>query len=1088
MNNFEVKRHQGRDCFPISSKTAFPVFYRTYSRFDNDQREYWDEVCLRSAQGLRDLGNLTSEETRLIYDQSLLTHAMPSGRWLWVGGTDWIKKPENFHGAYNCFHGDTEVLTKEFGYIKIKDAASLGKLHVFNIKSQWKSVHFSNYGGQHLTELVLKRGKFNGPTQTLKVTADHDWFVQSRNQIVSKKTSELGHGDIIPFRFPARPVRDLDVYRLGVQHGIVYGDGSSQGSKGASSLEYKVRLCGEKSELLSYFPEMDGHKVLYCPSYKGDPLVMIDKSSFHPYVEKGNLKSLPVTNDESYLSGFLRGLIAADGSVTRPSSTTINVYGDLETLEFVQAVAPIVGIEPQLLRILYRAGENSNLGKRNKDLWSLNLFAGTMTEDDFLRSSHTSNFVRPKSEHLYWRVIDIYEGNEYEKVYCCEEEETHSFTLANGILTGNCTSTNMSSLDRFGLLMELAMMGSGTGAILERKYTDQLPDVCTHLTVIVEGSPGDVKEEERRQGTSILYTKDDKGRHLAEVVVGDSRQGWADAYQSLLNLATQNPAIVHRQVKVRLGNVRPKGEKLKGFGGTANPAKLGEMFPRIAKILNGCFDRDGRLTPTECCLLIDEAATVVVAGNIRRSAGMRQFDSDAELLKVNLWQEDPETHEWRIDPDRDALRMANHTRVFHHVPSRDEVIESVKIQYQCGEGAIQFAPEAERRSQGEGRYGLNPCGEIIGQDFHCNLAEIHLNTIDPHDIQAQIDAFEAGALSVAVLLNHKFVVDIYQKSREEDPIVGVSITGLFDFFVHAFGIRWLEWWAAGRERVWGETTRWSDLHGETCAHFIGTEGEYFACREEEYLSFWKKVVNTKVWDYCDRHNLKRPNRCTTVQPAGTKSLLTGASPGWHPPKAQRFIRRITFGKNDPVAKAAIDYGYSVVPSQSDKDENGALLTDPYDPRCTEWLVEIPVEVSWANLDGADKIHIENFSALAQFDFYMQVQNHYVTHNTSATIEFYEEETEDLATAIWASMANGSGYISAALMARYHGKQTFPRLPFEPIDKDTYQSLCIEVLNRQTNSDFHAALTAHDTGETEAFNQGPAACDGDRCLMPEPTPG
>jgi hypothetical protein len=26
---------------------------------------------------------------------------------------------------------------------------------------------------------------------------------------------------------------------------------------------------------------------------------------------------------------------------------------------------------------------------------------------------------------------------------------------------------------------------------------------------------------------------------------------------------------------------------------------------------------------------------------------------------------------------------------------------------------------------------LNPCGEILGADFHCNLAEIHLNQIDP---------------------------------------------------------------------------------------------------------------------------------------------------------------------------------------------------------------------------------------------------------------------------------------------------------------------------------------------------------------------
>ena len=29
------------------------------------------------------------------------------------------------------------------------------------------------------------------------------------------------------------------------------------------------------------------------------------------------------------------------------------------------------------------------------------------------------------------------------------------------------------------------------------------------------------------------------------------------------------------------------------------------------------------------------------------------------------------------------------------------------------------------------RYGLNPCGEILGNDFHCNLAEVHLNQIDP---------------------------------------------------------------------------------------------------------------------------------------------------------------------------------------------------------------------------------------------------------------------------------------------------------------------------------------------------------------------
>ena len=360
-----------------------------------------------------------------------------------------------------------------------------------------------------------------------------------------------------------------------------------------------------------------------------------------------------------------------------------------------------------------------------------------------------------------------------------------------------------------------------------------------------------------------------------------------------------------------------------------------------------------------------------------------------------------------------------------------------------------------------GRYGLNPCGEILGADFHCNLAEIHLNRIDPDDHQAQADAFKAGGLAVACLLNHRFEVERYRQSRAWDPIVGVSFTGLFDFFVHAFGTPWLRWWEAGRPD--------------------SEAGRAFRQQEAAYLSRWKQCVHDAVWDYCDRHAMRRPNRCTTVQPAGTKSLLTGASPGWHPPKAQRFIRRITFRKNDPVALACMDYGYAIVPSQSDKDEQGRLLNDPFDPRCTEWLVEIPTEVSWANLPGADQVEINNFSALAQFDFYMQVQRHFTTHNTSATVEFREHEIESLAAAIHQAIQNGEGYISAALLARFDANATFPRLPFEPINQATYHHMVGEVEQRRQCDDFFLALQKYDRGEL--VEAGPAGCDSDKCLLP-----
>ena len=82
---------------------------------------------------------------------------------------------------------------------------------------------------------------------------------------------------------------------------------------------------------------------------------------------------------------------------------------------------------------------------------------------------------------------------------------------------------------------------------------------------------------------------------------------------------------------------------------------------------------------------------------------MRQGTSNDELFanaKNNLWQQD-ENGNWRIDPERDALRMANHTRVFHQKPTLEECIHAVRSQYYSGEGAIQYAPEAIARANAD---------------------------------------------------------------------------------------------------------------------------------------------------------------------------------------------------------------------------------------------------------------------------------------------------------------------------------------------------------------------------------------------------
>lgn len=788
----------------------------------------------------------------------------------------------------------------------------------------------------------------------------------------------------------------------------------------------------------------------------------------------------------------------------------------------------------------------------------------------------------------------------------------------------NCNNTQIVDIESFGLLMNLAMQGCGTGSLLEDKFIENLPVIKNKLTLNVVNSPG-----------AYIFGKEDTiwsfvNDNEIQIVVGDSRKGWVDAYLRLLKIATEVYIGDHFTVNVDIGNVRAAGKRLKGFGGVANPIKLGDMFLSVAKILNRALGR--KLTATECCLVIDEAASCVVAGNIRRclpsfiavdmadgtqkhikdveigeivktpggsrrvsdkfyqgeqqcyqivtrrglavegtknhkfairlatdpldyqwlpvkeiqvgqrimidgasleiteiqpsavfptwdieveeehcffangflshnSAGIKQAgkeDQEFAECKDNLWQQD-ENGSWNIDPDRDALRMSNHTRVYHTKPTLVEIQASITKQYYSGEGAIQYAPEAIARGnadilknnhmrsafikayeRGRGvdylsahmpfmgqeeidhrmnRYGLNPCAEIIGTNFFCNLGEVHLNRLNHKDVESQVRAFTSAALGVCSLLHHEFTDQRYQESRELDPIVAVSFTGLFDFFVQAFGLDWLKWWEMGRPD--------------------NDYGKQIKKREKEYLSIWKESVKMAVIYYCRKHNLKAPNRYTCTQPAGSKSLLTGASCGWHPPKAARYIRRITFGKNDPIALTYIDMGYTVVPSQSDKDENGNLLDDPFDPRCTEWLVEIPFEVSWANIPGADQIDINKFSATAQFDFYMQVQKHYSTHTTSATIELREDEIGSLSEAIYEAIQNDEGYISAALLSRIDAP--YPRLPFETIDQETYQKLSEQVVSRRKTGDFHTALMSHDNPET--LPEGAAGCDSDKCMMP-----
>lgn len=668
----------------------------------------------------------------------------------------------------------------------------------------------------------------------------------------------------------------------------------------------------------------------------------------------------------------------------------------------------------------------------------------------------------------------------------------------------NCHGAVLTDLKVFGRLMNLAMCGTGTGVLIEKELVEKLPVVRNRIKILEVLPLGE-------SGGSPHTDLFDKGDH-ARLQVGDSRQGWVDAYQGIINAAFSEEEFPENVINMvlDLGQVRPAGHKLKGFGGTANPVALEQTLRRVVNLLNKAQGR--RLTAVECCLLVDEAAACVVAGNIRRSAGIRLFsndDEEAKVAKLGLYTQDDKGN-WRVDPEREALRLANHTICYHHKPTYEEIFDAVSKQYYSGEGAIQYSPEAIARcnadlldtpakkqefldiytSQGRGagreylraqgellgrqeseallghriyRYSANPCHEINGNNFQCNLGEVHLNTIDPKDKETQHKAFYSTGLLTSTLLQHKFTDPQLQFSREVDPIVAVCLSGLFDFFVHALGIDWVRWMIAGRPD--------------------NAQGRKFCKKEVQYLESWKESARQGVYDYCTQAGIKMPNRYTAVQPSGSKALLTGASSGWHPPKAAWFIRRITFGVNDPLVSALRDWGYNVVPAQSARDELGNLLDDISDPRVSEVLVEIPTKVSWADLPGAEECDLSQIPATSQMELYMQVQRHYSTHTTSATVEFRENEIEDLAKSIHTQIQEDRGYIGVALLARFDDSATFPRLPFEPITKEEYERLQNNVRSWRTPEDeslgFLAVLNRYDNPDYQLVPE--AACTSAACI-------
>jgi ribonucleoside-diphosphate reductase alpha chain len=712
-----------------------------YSRWlpEENRRETWVETVDRYFnffdEHLRennkfDLDKKTRSELR---DAVLNLEIMPSMRCLMTAGE--ALKRENVAG-YNCLAYETKVLTKEFGNVEI--GSIVGKdISVLNSDGEWSKTKVNHYGQQNLMKVDFTYTGYNGK-ESVYATPDHDWIIG--NQRI--QTKNLKKGMKIPFvlrkRFPT--YTDID-YKLGIIHGLVYGDGTRTkykrgGNSSFVSCErtkgYIIRLCSDQQELLPYFTD---YKVSYPSSYDGDPVIYL----YDNFSKTHSLKELPSeTETESYMVGFFRGWLAADGTVGKKQVSIC--VGSKEEI-WLRKIMPKYGVYFSGSTIL---PSQTNFGIRKKDSRNLKIWNYSLMKEDFIIQRKRDNFTPMQMERT---VVGVQQTNRTENVFCVEVPNYHNFVIERGILTGNCSYVAVDNPRAFDEILYILMNGTGVGFSVESKFTEQLPLVA---------------EEFHETETTIQ--------------VADSKLGWAKALKELIHLlyAGQIP-------KWDVSKVRPAGAPLKTFGGRASgPDPLVSLFRFCTATFKKAAGR--RLTTLECHDIVCKIAEIVVVGGVRRSALISLSDLSDDRMRM------AKSGEWWKDNVQRAL--ANNSFVAKEKIDVGIFMKEWLSLYESrsGERGIFSRTASQKQAEKYDRrnpnfdFGTNPCSEIIlrSREF-CNLTEVVVRDTDtPDTLSRKVKLATILGTIQSTLTNFKYISKKWKENCDEERLLGVSLTGITD--------------------------------------------------------------------------------------------------------------------------------------------------------------------------------------------------------------------------------------------------------------------------------------------------------------------
>lgn len=395
----------------------------------------------------------------------------------------------------------------------------------------------------------------------------------------------------------------------------------------------------------------------------------------------------------------------------------------------------------------------------------------------------------------------------------------------------NCWFVAITKPSDFCFLFDNLMLGGGVGFSVRRQDVHELPRI--------------------KRGVQITHDKCND----ADFIVPDSRAGWV----ALLNKVLTSFFETGNSFNYSTILVRPKGEPIKGFGGTASgPINLIDGVGKIASILRA---REGKkLRSVDALDIGNIIGSIVVAGNVRRSAEVALGDPDDILfLRAKRWDLG-NIPNWRA--------MSNNSI---YADEYDHIMQHVWDGYSGNGEPYGFFNLPLCQSTGrlgdnvdDNCEGANPCMEIPLASYECcNLSELYLNRI-----QSPEQLYECASLLYKcqkAIAASPYHYPETNKIVHKNMRLGVGVTGVC---------------GAGDEKL------------------LWLDGCYKNLRRLD-----------KQWS--KQHGYPESLKLTTVKPSGTLSLLAGATPGVHPAYAQYYIRRVRLSSNDALVPALREAGYTV---------------------------------------------------------------------------------------------------------------------------------------------------------------------------------